>query len=130
MNLVYRMRFWWWRRRYPKVQILPILRPYRERFRIMTVYSKAKRGKIYIIAEIGGIFTTFEEALALIDAAHACGVDAIKLQTFTAEKLASKKALFDMENTGIVSQFDLFKKYEISEELHRRVFDYIRRQGA
>lgn len=83
----------------------------------------------YIIAEIGGNFTTFEEAMALIDAAHACGVDAIKLQTYRAETVTSKKAIFDMENTGITSQFDLFKKYEIDETLHRQVFDYIQSKG-
>lgn len=95
----------------------------------MTVHFTAKPNEIYIIAEIGGNFTTFAEAVALIDAAHACGVNAVKLQTFTAKKLASTKAFFDMENTGVVSQFDLFRKYEISEELHRRVFDYIHSKG-
>jgi len=89
----------------------------------------ARRSKIYVIAEIGGNFTTFEEASALIDAAHACGVDAIKLQTYRAETTSSKKAIFDMENTGITSQFDLFKKYEIDEILHSQVFDYIQSKG-
>jgi N,N'-diacetyllegionaminate synthase len=85
--------------------------------------------KIYIVAEIGGNFTSFEEARALIDAARACGVDAVKLQTYRAETISSKKAIFDMENTGIASQFDLFKKYEIDEKLHRQVFDYIQSKG-
>lgn len=87
------------------------------------------RNKIYIIAEIGGNFTTFEEARVLIDSAHACGVDAIKLQTYRAETISSKKAIFDMENTGVTSQFDLFKKYEIDETLHRQVFSYIHSKG-
>ena len=81
---------------------------------------------IYIIAEIGGNFLTFEEAKKLVDAAADCGVNAVKLQTYRAETLSSKKAIFDMENTGVTSQFDLFKKYEIDEELHRQVFDYIK----
>jgi N-acetylneuraminate synthase len=34
-----------------------------------------------------------------------------------------------MENTGEVSQFELFKKYEIDEELHGKIFDYIRNKG-
>jgi N-acetylneuraminate synthase len=89
----------------------------------------SQRNTVYIIAEIGGNFTDFAGAKQLVDAALACGVDAVKLQTFTAEKLASKKALFDMENTGIVSQYELFRKFEISEELHRRVFDYIESKG-
>lgn len=86
-------------------------------------------GKCYIVAEIGGNFTTFKEAMALIDAAHACGVDAIKLQTYRAETISSKKAIFDMENTGRIPQFDLFKKYEIDEMLHRQIFDYIQSKG-
>ena len=85
--------------------------------------------KIYIIAEIGGNFVTFEEAKKLVDAAVACGVDAVKLQTYRAETISSKKAIFDMENTGVTSQFDLFKKYEIDEALHLRVFEYIQSKG-
>jgi N-acetylneuraminate synthase len=87
------------------------------------------RPKIYIIAEIGGNFCTFDEARKLVDAAAACGVDAIKLQTYRAETITSKKALFDMENTGVISQYDLFKKYEIDEDLHRQVFTYIQSKG-
>ena len=60
----------------------------------------------------------------LVDAAAECGVDAVKLQTYRAETIASREAIFDMENTGVVSQYDLFKKYEIDEELHKKVFDY------
>jgi len=84
-----------------------------------------KTSKCYIIAEIGGGFTNFEQAKHLIDSAAECGVDAVKLQTYRAETIASKNAIFDMENTGVMSQYDLFKKYEVSEELHREVFSYI-----
>ena len=83
----------------------------------------------YIIAEIGGNFTTYEQAVRLVDAAADCGVDAIKLQTYRAETVASKKALFDMENTGKVSQFELFQKYAIDKELHRQVFAYAEEKG-
>lgn len=80
--------------------------------------------RCYVIAEIGGNFTTYEQAKRLIDAASHCGVDAIKLQTYRADTVASRKAMFDMENTGRVSQYDLLKKYEIDEALHKRVFSY------
>jgi len=80
--------------------------------------------KCYIIAEIGGNFTTYEEAIKLIDAAKYAGVDAIKLQTYKAETIACKNAFFDMENTGKISQYEYFKKYELSEELHKKIFDY------
>ena len=85
--------------------------------------------RCYIIAEIGGNFTTLEQAKRLIDAASSCGVDAVKLQTYRADTLASRKAIFDMENTGVVPQYDLFKKYEVDEALHRKVFAYAESKG-
>lgn len=85
--------------------------------------------KTYIIAEIGGNFIDFEQAKKLIDAAYDCGVDAVKLQTYRADTISSKKAIFDMENTGVTSQYDLFKKYEISKALHKEVFDYAKSKG-
>jgi N-acetylneuraminate synthase len=85
--------------------------------------------RCYIIAEIGGNFTTFDQAVKLIDAAADCGVDAVKLQTYRAETVASKTAMFDMENTGKTSQFSLFQKYEINAELHARVFAYAGGKG-
>lgn len=87
------------------------------------------RHKIYIIAEIGGNFTTYEQAMRLIDAAKESGVDAVKLQSYRAETLSSKKAIFDMENTGITSQYELFDEYAVGEELHRKVFAYAREKG-
>lgn len=85
--------------------------------------------RCYIIAEIGGNFTRFDEARALIDAAASTGVDAVKLQTYKADTVASRKAVFDMENTGLVSQHELFRKYEIDLDLHKAVFDYAGRRG-
>lgn len=82
-----------------------------------------------MIAEIGGNFTVFEQARKLIDEAVRCGVDAVKLQTYRAETVASKKAIFDMENTGVTSQYELFKKYEIDEDVHRKVFQYAGQKG-
>ena len=79
---------------------------------------------VFIVAEIGGNFTTYEEAVSLIDYAKVCGVDAVKLQTFKAHTLASRRAMFDMENTGRVSQYELFLKYQIDESLHRRIFEH------
>ena len=88
------------------------------------MFAKLTKDRTYIIAEIGGNFINYYEAVKLVNAAAECGVDAIKLQTYRAETIASKQAVFDMENTGVVSQYELFKKYEIDEELHRKVFDY------
>lgn len=85
--------------------------------------------RCYIIAEIGGNFTTLEQARRLIDEAAGCGVDAVKLQTYRAQTLSSRVAMFDMENTGVTSQFDLFNKYAIDEQLHHEVFLYAQDKG-
>jgi len=88
------------------------------------MFRNYRAGRCYIIAEIGGNFTTFEQAKRLIDAAAESGVDAVKLQTYRADTVASRRAVFDMENTGVVSQHEMFKKYEIGEEVHRAAFAY------
>jgi N-acetylneuraminate synthase len=93
------------------------------------MFRNYRTDRCYIIAEIGGNFMTFDQAVRLIDAAVECGVDAVKLQTYRAETVASKKAIFDMENTGKVSQFELFQKYEIDRELHGKVFAYAEEKG-
>jgi len=83
----------------------------------------------FIIAEIGGNFRTYEEGISLIDEAGRCGADAVKLQTFRADTLAAKSAVFDMENTGRISQYELFKEYELSDELHNRLWAYAADHG-
>jgi N,N'-diacetyllegionaminate synthase len=93
------------------------------------MFRRYDKARCYIIAEIGGNFTTFDQAQRLIDEAAAAGVDAVKLQTYRADTLSSRKAMFDMENTGVTSQFELFRKYEISEALHRQVFAYASTKG-
>ena len=55
---------------------------------------KLRKDRIYVIAEIGGNFTTYEQAVRLIDAAAAAGVDAVKLQTYRAETLSSSACSF------------------------------------
>lgn len=85
--------------------------------------------RCYVIAEIGGNFTTLEQARRLIDEAAGSGADAVKLQTYRAETLSSKAAIFDMENTGVTSQFNLFRKYEIGAALHDEVFAYAEQKG-
>ena len=73
--------------------------------------------RTYIVAEIGGNFIDFDKGAVLIDQAKECGVDAVKLQTYRADTITSRQAVFDMENTGIISQTELFKKYELSEKM-------------
>jgi len=83
----------------------------------------------YIIAEIGGNFTTFDEAKKLIDLASECGIDAIKLQTYKADTIVTKTARFDLDNVGNMLQRELFEKYQIDFDLHKKVFDYIDSKG-
>ncbi len=85
--------------------------------------------KTYIVAEIGGNFVDFDKGAELIDLAKECGVDAVKLQTYRAETITSTQAVFDMENTGKIPQTELFKKYELSEEIHRKLFQYAKKKG-
>ncbi len=82
--------------------------------------------RCYIIAEIGGNFTTFEQARLLVDLAASCGVDAVKLQTYRADTIVNRTALFDLDNIGQLPQHEFFRRFEIDEALHREVFDYIR----
>jgi N-acetylneuraminate synthase len=93
------------------------------------MFARYRTDRCYIITEIGGNFTDLDDAKRLIDEAAATGADAVKLQTYRAKTLSSKKAIFDMENTGVMSQFELFQKYEINEDLHREVFDYAGSKG-
>lgn len=88
-----------------------------------------KNDKCYIIAEIGGNFTTFEEAKKLVDLAHDSGVDAVKLQTYKANTIVTKSAKFNLDNIKDVFQIDFFKQYQIDFELHKKVFDYIEEKG-
>jgi len=88
-----------------------------------------KNNKCYIIAEIGGNFQTFQEAKKLIDLAYETGVDAIKLQTYKAETLVTKTARFNLDNVGNILQRELFEKYQIDFNLHKKVFDYIEGKG-
>jgi N,N'-diacetyllegionaminate synthase len=88
-----------------------------------------KDNRCYIIAEIGGNFTTFEEAKRLVDLAYETGVDAVKLQTYKADTITTKNAKFDLDNVGEMNQYELFEKYQIDFEMHKQVFDYIESKG-
>ena len=83
----------------------------------------------YVIAEIGGNFTTAAQGKRLIDLAADAGADAVKFQTFRADTLTTCKAIFEMENTGVVSQHETFRKYEVDEATHVALFDHARARG-
>ncbi len=74
---------------------------------------------VFIIAEAGVNHNgSVENALKLVDVASSAGCDAIKFQTFTAERVASKdckRADYQVESTNSnESQMDMLKELELS----------------
>ncbi len=63
-----------------------------------------------------------------MDAAAEVGVDALKIQTFRAETVATRNVDFPAEAGG-VNQYEEFKRYEIDEETHREIFKRARERG-
>lgn len=91
--------------------------------------------KTYIIAEIGCNHNGDADlAYKLIDKAVEAGVDAVKFQTFKADKLISKvapKAEYQIKNTGAEdSQLEMTKKLELSYETYLELFKYTEEKGV
>lgn len=84
--------------------------------------------QVFVIAELGYNFNSLDEALRSVDAATEAGVDAVKIQTFRAETVTTRAGDFPPEAGG-VNQYEEFKRYEISEEVHRLVFARARERG-
>lgn len=88
----------------------------------------------YIIAEAGVNHNGSEElAMKLIDAAHKAGADAVKFQTFKAEKSIAthaEQADYQVTNTGKKeSQLEMVKRLELSYDAHHRLIDYSEKLG-
>lgn len=79
----------------------------------------------FIIAEAGVNHNGDESnALRLVEIAAECGADAVKFQTFVAERLSSRtasKAEYQKRQTGEGTQFEMLKRLELSEELHHKL---------
>jgi len=85
--------------------------------------------KTFIIAEAGVNHNgSVELAEKLIDVAAEAGADAVKFQTFKAEKVVSKyaqKAEYQKQTTdALESQLDMIRRLELDENSHRRLFAY------
>ncbi|MDK9694687.1 MAG: N-acetylneuraminate synthase [Sulfurimonas sp.] len=91
--------------------------------------------KVFIIAEAGVNHNgSVELAKKLIDVAVEAGVDAVKFQTFKAEKLVSKnagKADYQKETTDKKeSQFDMIKKLELDLDTHKELIAYCKTKNT
>ena len=84
---------------------------------------------IFIIAEIGGNYETTQQAKTMIDHAKEAGADAIKIQTYIADKIAQPGSRFEVKGLGEISQYEIVKKYEVDIKSHQEIFDYIKQQG-
>lgn len=87
------------------------------------------KNKVYIIAEAGVNHNgDLNLAKQLIDIAIEAKVDAVKFQTFKAEKVVSKSAIkadYQIQNTqSAESQYDMIKKLELSVDDHRVLVEY------
>lgn len=85
--------------------------------------------KVFIIAEAGVNHNgSIELAKKLIDVASQSGANAVKFQTFKAEKLVSKnaqKANYQKQTTDKTeSQFEMIKKLELDLDTHKKLMAY------
>lgn len=90
---------------------------------------------VYIIAEAGVNHNGSRDmAFALVDVAAASGADAIKFQTFDANKLAAKsapKASYQKTHTDAAeSQLDMLKKLELPRDWHSPLQAHARQKGV
>ena len=90
--------------------------------------------KTFIIAEAGVNHNgSIETAKKMIDEAANFGADAVKFQSFKAEKLVSKlaqKAEYQLETTDkSESQYEMIKKLELDVDAHQELLDYCNKKG-
>lgn len=90
--------------------------------------------KTFIIAEAGVNHNgSLEIAKHLVESAKSCGADAVKFQTFKAEKLVTRNAekaeYQKLASMGSNSQFEMLKKLELGEDDFRTLLDQCNQIG-
>jgi N,N'-diacetyllegionaminate synthase len=88
----------------------------------------------FIIAEAGVNHNgCLDKAIEMVDVAAAAGADAVKFQTFKAEKVIAvnaPKAGYQVETTGSdESQLEMVKKLELDETAHKTLLNHCREKG-
>ncbi|MDP6081692.1 MAG: N-acetylneuraminate synthase [Arenicellales bacterium] len=88
----------------------------------------------FIIAEAGVNHNGISEmAYQLIDVAVQAGADAVKFQTFKADRLVTPnvpKAGYQLETTDAgESQYEMLQRLELSRETHQELITYCRQKG-
>ena len=103
----------------------------------MSIFNK----RPFLIGEIGVNFydiakkeniTPMDAAKLMIKEAKNAGIDAVKFQTYKAEKIASRNspAYWDLDEEPTTSQFELFKKFDsFGSEEYRELAEYCREVG-
>ena len=89
--------------------------------------------KTFIIAEAGVNHNgRLDLAKRLIDAAAAAGADAVKFQTFRADRLVKRntpKAEYQKETTGkSESQYEMLKKLELTPDDFKKLMGHCRKK--
>lgn len=90
--------------------------------------------RVFVIAEAGvnhnGNLTI---AKRLIDVASEAGADAVKFQTFKAERMVCKdaaKAKYQIDNTSSAdSQYQMLQKLELSLQMHKELMQYCKEKN-
>lgn len=88
---------------------------------------------VYIVAELGSNFDgSLEQAKKLVDLAKECGADAIKFQSFLADKLISKESFKEKVSYQAKwgkSVYQMYKDAEFPRQWHKEISDYCKRTG-
>lgn len=103
----------------------------------MSIFNK----RPFLIGEIGVNFydiakkediSPMQAAKLMIEEAKTAGIDAVKFQTYKAEKIASKNspAYWDLDEEPTTSQYELFKKHDsFGEEEYKELAEYCQEVG-